>query len=124
MGFAITAQSKGWNVHTTGMVLIVVGEIAAVLSIVHWASWGGLAGTELETATRPTDRQPPGRILDTDDGLGRCGAPGLTDERGWGPSSRAVRPFRVARGDGLAGGAPVDAARGEATGHLVWDLPT
>ena len=41
MRFAVSAQSKGWNVHTTGVVLMVVGAIGAVLSIVYWASWGG-----------------------------------------------------------------------------------
>ena len=41
MRFAVTAQGKGFNVHTTGMVLIVVGVIGALLSIGFWASWGG-----------------------------------------------------------------------------------
>ena len=41
MRFAVTAQGNGFNVHTTGMVLMVVGAISAVLSIVFWASWGG-----------------------------------------------------------------------------------
>ena len=31
------------NVHTSGMVLMVVGIIGAVLSIAFWASWGGFA---------------------------------------------------------------------------------
>jgi len=41
MRFAVTAQATGWNVHTTGMVLMVVGAIGAVLSVVYRASWGG-----------------------------------------------------------------------------------
>jgi hypothetical protein len=41
MRFAITAKGSGFNVHTTGMVLIVVGTISAVLSIMAWANWGG-----------------------------------------------------------------------------------
>jgi hypothetical protein len=41
MRFAVTAQGNGFNVHTTGMVLMVVGAISAVLSIAFWASWGG-----------------------------------------------------------------------------------
>jgi len=41
MRFAVTAQGHGFNVHTTGMVLMVVGAISAVLSVAFWASWGG-----------------------------------------------------------------------------------
>jgi hypothetical protein len=42
MRFAVSAQGDGWNVHTAGVVLIVVGIAGALLSIANWASWGGL----------------------------------------------------------------------------------
>jgi hypothetical protein len=45
MRYAVSAQGQGFNVHTTGMVLMVVGVIGAVLSIAFWASWGGFART-------------------------------------------------------------------------------
>lgn len=41
MRFAVTAQGRGFNVHTAGVVLIIVGIVGAVLSIAFWASWGG-----------------------------------------------------------------------------------
>ena len=41
MRFAVSAQGRGFNVHTTGVVLMIVGSIGAVLSIAFWASWGG-----------------------------------------------------------------------------------
>jgi hypothetical protein len=41
MRYAVTAQGHGFNVHTTGMILMIIGAIGAVLSIVFWASWGG-----------------------------------------------------------------------------------
>ena len=41
MRFAVTAEGSGFNVHTTGVVLMVVGAIGAVLSMIYWASWGG-----------------------------------------------------------------------------------
>ena len=41
MRFAVTAEGSGFNVGTTGIVLMVVGIIGAVLSIAFWASWGG-----------------------------------------------------------------------------------
>ena len=43
MRFAVTVEGDGFNVGTTGMVLMVVGVIGAVLSIAFWASWGGFA---------------------------------------------------------------------------------
>jgi hypothetical protein len=41
MRFAVSAQGKGFSVHTTGVVLMIVGIIGALLSIAYWASWGG-----------------------------------------------------------------------------------
>ncbi len=41
MRYAVTVQGNGFNVHTTGMILMVVGVISAILSIAFWASWGG-----------------------------------------------------------------------------------
>jgi hypothetical protein len=41
MRFAVSAQGTGWNVHTAGVVLMLVGAVGAVLSIAYWASWGG-----------------------------------------------------------------------------------
>ena len=41
MRFAVTAQGHGFNVHTTGVVLMIVGAVGALLSIAFWASWGG-----------------------------------------------------------------------------------
>jgi hypothetical protein len=41
MRYAVSAQGRGFNVGTTGMVLMVVGIIGALLSIAFWASWGG-----------------------------------------------------------------------------------
>lgn len=41
MRFAVTVTGHGFNVHTTGLILIVIGIISAILSIVYWASWGG-----------------------------------------------------------------------------------
>ena len=67
MRFAVTAKGHGFNVGTTGMVLMVVGAIGAVLSIVFWSSWGGfghratVVGTQGTTTTvvqEPQVQQP------------------------------------------------------------------
>ncbi|MDA8398567.1 MAG: hypothetical protein M0008_00690 [Actinomycetota bacterium] len=41
MRFAVTVQGHGFDVQTTGVVLMIVGAVGAVLSIAFWASWGG-----------------------------------------------------------------------------------
>ena len=41
LDFAVSVQTSGFNLHTIGVILMVVGAIGAVLSIVFWSSWGG-----------------------------------------------------------------------------------
>ena len=41
MRFAVSVEAEGWNVHTAGVVLMLVGALGVVLSIAFWASWGG-----------------------------------------------------------------------------------
>ena len=41
MRFAVTVQGHGFNVHTTGLILMAVGGVGVLLSLVFWASWGG-----------------------------------------------------------------------------------
>ncbi|MDE3202894.1 MAG: hypothetical protein KGQ66_01580 [Acidobacteriota bacterium] len=54
MRFAVTVQGHGFNVHTTGVVLMVVGAVGAVLSIAFWASWGGFGHRRAPLASRRT----------------------------------------------------------------------
>jgi hypothetical protein len=42
--WAVNTTSSGFNIHTAGVILLVVGIIGCVLSIVFWASWGGFGG--------------------------------------------------------------------------------
>ena len=51
MRYAVTVEGDGFNVHTTGVILMVVGVIGALLSIGFWASWGGFGGSN-RTVTR------------------------------------------------------------------------
>lgn len=44
MRFAVTVKGNGFDVHTTGVVLMVVGIVGALFSIAYWASWGGFGG--------------------------------------------------------------------------------
>src|ERR1700728_1114168 len=45
MRFAVTVAGHGFNVHTAGVILIIVGIIGAILSIGYRASWGGFGGS-------------------------------------------------------------------------------
>lgn len=60
MRFAVTMQGHGFNVHTAGAVLMIIGIVGAILSIAFWASWGGFGRTR-RTYRRTTvvAAQPP-----------------------------------------------------------------
>ena len=39
--FAVTVHTHGFNVHTIGVILMVVGAVGFVVSLFFWRSWGG-----------------------------------------------------------------------------------
>lgn len=39
--WAVHATSSGFNVHTAGVILLVVGIIGIVISFAFWSTWGG-----------------------------------------------------------------------------------
>jgi hypothetical protein len=43
--FAVSVTTTGFNLHSIGLILMVVGALALVLSIVFWTSWGGFGGS-------------------------------------------------------------------------------
>jgi len=49
LAFAVSATGHGFNIHTIGIILLVVGAIGAVLSMVFWSSWGGVGGERRTT---------------------------------------------------------------------------
>ena len=49
MAFAVHVSGHGFNVHTIGIILLVVGAIGALMSMIFWSSWGGVGGTRRET---------------------------------------------------------------------------
>lgn len=42
--FAVSVTSSGFNIHTIGVILMVVGAIGLLLSMMFWSSWGGVGG--------------------------------------------------------------------------------
>ena len=51
MRFAISATSRGFNIHGIGIILMVVGGIGFLVSLAFWSSWGGFGGTSRHTTT-------------------------------------------------------------------------
>lgn len=43
--FATTVHATNFNIHTIGVILMIVGAIGFVLSLIFWASWGGFGGS-------------------------------------------------------------------------------
>jgi Na+/proline symporter len=39
--FAVSVTTTGFNLHTIGLILIIVGALGLLLSIMFWSSWGG-----------------------------------------------------------------------------------
>jgi hypothetical protein len=66
MRFAVTAQGKGFSVHTTGVVLMIVGIVGALLSIVYWASWGGFGHGRRRGQTTVLNGQPTATVRDSE----------------------------------------------------------
>ena len=58
MRYAVTVEGNGFDMHTTGVILMVVGAIGAVLSVISWSTWGGFGGDRTAaggpSATRTT----------------------------------------------------------------------
>ena len=49
LAFAVHVTGHGFNLHTIGIILLVVGAIGALLSVIFWSSWGGFGGSRSET---------------------------------------------------------------------------
>ena len=47
--WAVSASTSGVNLHTVGVVLMVVGAVGLVLSLIFWSSWGGFGGRASRT---------------------------------------------------------------------------
>ena len=45
LAFAVHVTTTGFNINTVGYILLVVGAVGALISLVFWSSWGGVAGS-------------------------------------------------------------------------------
>jgi hypothetical protein len=51
LAWAVDASASGFNIHTIGYILLVVGIVGVLLSMMFWSSWGGF-GSRRETVIR------------------------------------------------------------------------
>ena len=47
--WAVNATVRGLNIHTVGVILLIVGIVGFVISVVFWSSWGGFRGAGART---------------------------------------------------------------------------
>lgn len=41
MRYAVSVQTEGFNVHTIGVILMIVGAFSTLVSMFFWQTWGG-----------------------------------------------------------------------------------
>jgi hypothetical protein len=49
LAFAVHVSGHGFNLHTIGIILLVVGAIGALVSMIFWSSWGGVGQRDQTT---------------------------------------------------------------------------
>jgi hypothetical protein len=42
--FAVSVTTTGFNLHSIGLILIILGGVSLLISIAFWSSWGGFHG--------------------------------------------------------------------------------
>jgi hypothetical protein len=42
--FAVSVSSSSFNIHTIGVILMIVGAVGFLVSLAFWGSWGGFGG--------------------------------------------------------------------------------
>jgi hypothetical protein len=51
MRFAVTVTATGFNIHTIGVILMVVGAVGMLISAAFWHSWGGFGASSRRQTT-------------------------------------------------------------------------
>ena len=49
LDFGVTVTERGFNLHSIGLILIVVGAIGLLVSLMFWSTWGGFGGYHRRT---------------------------------------------------------------------------
>ena len=60
--FATNVTSSSFNIHTIGIILMIVGVVGFLVSLAFWSSWGGFGGGM--SRRRTVYQQPNGTVVD------------------------------------------------------------
>ena len=60
-GSVATVRSTSFNIHTIGVILMIVAAVGFVVSLIFWSSWGGFGGTR---RSRRVWRRPDGTVVE------------------------------------------------------------
>lgn len=66
LAWAVNASSSAVNIHTVGIILLIVGIVGMVVSCIFWSSWAGPGYFVRSRRTVVDDGVPGGRRI-TDD---------------------------------------------------------
>lgn len=61
--FAVSVTTSGFNIHTIGVILMIVGAIGLLISLFFWSSWGGFGGNGY-TRERRVNRDSDGGYVE------------------------------------------------------------
>lgn len=64
MRFAVDVQTEGINLHTVGVILMLVGVIGALFSLMFWSSWGGFNATNDRGTNVLVERDRPDVVVE------------------------------------------------------------
>jgi hypothetical protein len=56
--WAVNATVSGLNIHTIGVILMVVGVVGLLISLMFWSSWGGFGNANGTRRTTIVDDGP------------------------------------------------------------------
>jgi uncharacterized membrane protein len=56
LDFAVNWQTRWVNLHTVGVILMIVGAIGLVFSLIFWNSWGGFGRRDTYVDSGPRRR--------------------------------------------------------------------
>jgi hypothetical protein len=69
--FAVTITTTGFNLHTIGVILMIVGAVGLVLSLAFWGTWGGSGGGAYRRRRRVMSDGQGGYVEEEQGGSGR-----------------------------------------------------
>jgi hypothetical protein len=51
LDFAVSVTTHGFNIHTIGIILMIVGGVGFLVSLAFWSSWGGFGSARHDRMT-------------------------------------------------------------------------